>query len=186
MFDGFVIGIDLSLTSTGLAAMNAQGDAFTDLVTSTGTNADTVAQTADRISRLADQIVGKIDTIDPPLVLIESAFFSTRADTSAHRRAGLWWAVVTALRHHGHAPVAVSPSQVKKWATGTGNASKEKVLIRATSVWGEGVLAEGRDDRADALVLAAIGSHRLGGTLPCTLTDYRQSVVDSVFATAPA
>src|SRR5699024_10943389 len=139
--------------------------------------------TADRITRLTGEIVGKVDAARPPLVLIETAFFSTRKDSSAHRRAGLWWSVVTALHHLGHSPVAVTPSQVKKWATGSGNARKEKVLIRAAGLWGEDVLAEGRDDRADALVLAAIGSHRLGGTLPCTLTDYRQSVVDAVFET---
>lgn len=182
MYPGFVIGLDVSLTSTGMAAVNARGEAFTTVVRSTGSTTDTVVQTARRIESLAEDICDQTVGASPALVVIESAFFSTRKDTSAHRRAGLWWAILAKLIDRDVTVVPASPAQVKKYATGKGNASKEQVLVRVATDWGADVLEDGRNDRADALVLAAMGAHYLGGALPFTTTAYRTAVVDEVFS----
>lgn len=166
---GYVVGLDLSLTSTGIAALDVGGGAlFTHAVRSKGTKADRLPQNTARLRDLAGRITAAVRRVDPDLVVVESALFSSHQDSSAHRRAGLWWLVVDTL-DAAYPVVAAAPTTVKKFATGKGNADKSAVLLAVARRWGEDVLPDARGDRADAAVLAALGAYRLGGaSLPVT------------------
>jgi Holliday junction resolvasome RuvABC endonuclease subunit len=75
-----------------------------------------------------------------------------------HERAGLWWMIVHRLWRLG-IPVAIaSPANVKLFATGKGNAAKDRVLAAAVRKFPE---IESNDE-ADALCCAALGAQRLG------------------------
>lgn len=168
----FVVGIDLSLTSTGVAALDVErGEVFTRAVTSTGTRKDPLQEHAARAWDLAARIIELVDRCQPALVVIESAYFNTGStDSSAHRRAGVWWMVVATLARRY--PVAeVAPAALKKFVTGKGTASKSSMKMAIAAAFGADVLTgqgareSSADDLADAAGLAAMGSYAAGR--PC-------------------
>lgn len=173
----WVVGIDPSLTSTGLALVDKYtGTAYTAAVTSSGKKTDTLTMQSERIRDLADRICDHVNAANPALVVIESATFSTRNDTSAHRRAGLWWAVVNDLIADDVPVVMLSPGEVKKFATGKGNAGKDMMVARAATTWGEDTLGTNINDIADALFLATAGSFGLGYPVVLPETSYRADI----------
>lgn len=186
----WVVGIDPSLTSTGLALIDAlTGTAYTAAVTSKGKKTDTLVMQSERIRDLTDRICDYVRVADPALVVIESATFSTRNDTSAHRRAGLWWSVVNDLVAEDFPVVTLSPAEVKKFATGKGNAGKDMMVARAATTWGEETLGTNINDIADALFLATAGSFGLGYPVVLSETSYRADIARRLkeqIATTPA
>lgn len=173
----WVLGIDPSLTSTGLAVIDARtGTSYTSSVTSTGKKTDTLYMQAERIQDLTDRICDHVRAVEPELVVIESATFSTRSDTSAHRRAGLWWSVVLGLIEDDVPVVTMAPTEVKKFATGKGNAGKDQMVARAATTWGEEILGTNINDIADALFLATAGVFALGYPVVLPETSYRADI----------
>lgn len=176
----FVDGLDLSLTSTGLAAVNPHDGALhTVAFGSTGRATDTFADHLARQIELCDRIVEAVEASDPVLVVMESATFTTPKDTSAHRRAGLWWRVFEHLSSR-YPVVTLTPAEVKLFATGKGNAGKDKVLAQTFVAYGVDPLPSARYDRADATVLASVGSAYLGGEQGFAPTAYRDAVLDKL------
>ena len=179
----WVVGLDLSLTSTGIGIVDLDsGTAYTRAVRSSGKKTDTLAMQVARIQDLTDNIVDSVTVCDPELVVVESAAFSTRKDSSAHRRAGLWWSVVGDLHTQGFTVVTLSPSELKKFATGKGNASKDAMVARAVSTWGEEVLGTQFNDTADALFLATAGAFALGETVELSAPAYRKQIASQLAA----
>lgn len=175
------VGLDLSLTSSGIAAVNLDDPTamFTTRVRSRGSKKDTIADHVARLDRLAGQIGELVRGCDPAIVVVETAYFSTENDSSAHRRAGLWWAVAREV-DRSVPIVEVAPSQLKKWFTGRGDATKKQMVGTVVNKWGADVLdGETNDDRADALAAACLGACIEGVAVPkLSVTDYRQSVVE--------
>jgi|SRR6478736_3039100 len=147
-----IIGIDASLTSTGLAEYH-DGAYKTHHHGRAGKNSDTLAQ---RRARLDDS---KLETLDwvydngnevADLVLIESHTFAAKGG-SQHDRSGLWWLIVDALLANDTPIVEVSPSQIKLFATGKGNADKDAVMIATVRRFRD--VEFSTNDEADALNL---------------------------------
>jgi crossover junction endodeoxyribonuclease RuvC len=130
------------------------------LVTSKGTDKDSLAQRWMRLGRLARDICGRIPT-DVTLVLIEGPSFGSR-DGHAHDRSGLWWLVVSALHKAGIPVAEVAPSSLKLYATGKGNAKKE-LVVDATARRYPDVVTGADSNRCDAHWLAAMGLAHLTG-----------------------
>lgn len=156
----WVVGLDLSLTSTGLAAV-AGGNVGVGRVTSTGRADASLAWRGERLSRLAERIVAEFPDAD--LYVVEGPSFGQSRQGGQHDRAGLWWLVVSELLVSGLAVVEVSPAQRAKYATGKGNASKDAVLAAAIRRYPMADITG--NDVADAVVLAAMGAHHLGRPL---------------------
>lgn len=186
---GFVVGLDLSLTCTGLAAVDlATGTTFMDVVRSTKLSAvgknDTALQTLARITEVTGQITELVRRVDPVLVVVESASFSTAKDTSAHRRAGLWWRVFEHLSQEF--PIAdAAPAQIKKFVTGKGNAPKAGVAAMVLRYADLDVTNASLTDRADAAGAAWLGSAALGGSQPLSLVKVRREVAASLVIPDP-
>lgn len=162
----WALGIDLSLTSTGVAVVDIDtGETHTQRIRSRGSKDDRLPENITRINALVAEIMDACNAARPKIVVIESALFSTHNDSSAHRRAGLWWAVVRELYAQGYFIVEVAPAQLKRYATGKGTASKTAMAHRAAAVFGEEV-TECQDDRVDAAFLAVMGAHVYGGAVP--------------------
>ena len=151
-----ITGLDLSLTSTGIATIHG-----------TSVRLDRIQPGRrdghPRVDWIRAEIWGRIP--DTTLAVIEGPSYGS--DTGKqHERAGLWW-IVTRMLWRAHIPYAVAaPSQVKKYATGTGGgpkSGKDQVLAAAIRRY-PSVPVDG-NDVADALILAAMGADHLGSPL---------------------
>ena len=139
---GEVIGIDLSLTATGI---------------SDGRSTETIKP--GKITGLARQRaiaahIGRRLEVAALVVIEGPSYGSTQAASSAHERAGLWWRIVDLADSMGKPVLVVPPTTLKKFATGSGRADKD-VMMLATARrfdW-----FSGDNNAADALWLSALG-----------------------------
>lgn len=164
-----ILGIDLSLTGTGMCFIEeAGGDTAIETTTvESKPSGDDLESRAARVVDLTRRITESAWLTPggggfwPTLAAIEAPAFSRGAQPGQHIRAGLWWAVVCRLRSFGILVVEVSPSARAKYATGKGNAGKDAVLAAVIRRY-DGVCLVGGNDEADALILAAMGARHLG------------------------
>ncbi len=151
-----VLGIDPSLTATGLAL--AAEDPITVAL-----KPPAKLRGHHRLAWLLGEITDSGTARQAALIVIEGPSFGSQAGQRGHHeRAGLWW-LVTHRLWALHIPYAVAPpAAVKRYATGKGNAGKDDVLREVTKrfPW-----FSGGNDEADALVLAAMGADHLGHPL---------------------
>ena len=165
-----IVGVDLSLDSTGLA-----GADWTDRI---GSDDDgTLLGRYDRLRGLTRRVWDGIHAGEPPdLVVIEGPSHNSRYG-HAHDRSGLWWMVVGRLLHESVPVAVVPPTCLKKYATGSGRAGKDAVLIAAVRrfPWLD---IQGNDD-ADAAWLCSMGYDAAGQPL-CVMPTDRRKVLGSV------
>lgn len=151
-----IVGLDLSLASTGLAVADELGVIEVGQIRTKPTGDDLVAR-RERLRAIRTELRPWLRGAD--LVVVEGLAYASRSP-HATERAGLWWLVVDHLIGNG-APVAVvSPTSRAKYATGKGNAGKDQVLAAVVRRYPD-VEVTG-NDQADALILAAMGARSLG------------------------
>lgn len=158
-----VVGIDLSLTSTGIAFVETDGDVrWTKTITTTGHRDDTWEQRSRRIGRILDEVCCTFIEwgIRGSLVALEAPSYGSTTG-SVWDRAGAWWHVYTELTASGQTVLPVAPTVRAKYATGKGTAGKDAVLAAAVRRYADIDITG--NDTADAVILAAIGC-RLAGT----------------------
>ncbi|MCU1677704.1 MAG: hypothetical protein JWM93_2462 [Frankiales bacterium] len=177
-----VVGLDLSLTSTGIAIIDG-GGVHLDRVRSKGAADATLRQRRVRLQHLHGAITDRIGGYLPALVVIEQPAFS-RQTGHMHDRSGLWWLIVDRLHSCGCAVVEITPTKLKKYATGAGNSGKDTVMLEVASRFRDVVTVTG-NDVADALVLAAMGADHLGYPLVPLPATHRKAL-DDVAWPAPA
>lgn len=167
-----VAGIDLSLTSTGVALVYNDAEIKTHRIKSTGKKGATVASTSRRLELIGCEVVkfatagyclpGAVD-----LAVIEAPSYGS-THGSQHERGGLWWQVVRLLLDLGIPVATVAPQGRAKYATGKGNSGKDDVLAAAIKRYPQAEIIG--NDVADAVILAAMGQRWLGrpieGSLP--------------------
>lgn len=147
-----VIGLDLSLTCTGVA-----GAGWTDYIRPKNLTGHP------RLAFLVDTVVSFIKQAD--LVVIEGPSFGAGV---AHRHedlAGLRVMVRHACWRRDIPYAIVPPSCRALYAAGKGNASKGEVRTAIAERYGIELEGVGRYDQADAMALAAMGLHHLGHPL---------------------
>jgi crossover junction endodeoxyribonuclease RuvC len=168
-----VVGIDLSLTSTGLAAIR-WGDLdaprstsiYTRRIQSKGRADASLYDRMDRVRDLRRRITDETGAAD--LVVIEGPSYAQKSAASAHDRAGLWWQIVDEVEDlYGCAVAEVPPTNRIKYATGKGNAGKDQVLAAVVKRYLD-VDVTG-NDVADSLILAAMGARYLGHPIETSL-----------------
>lgn len=167
------VGLDLSLTATGIAVtdVSRQG-AGCFVVRSKGSLKDTLAERALRLSGLDDSIRQIIPS--DAIIGIETPAYN-QTSGNHHDRSGLWWLVVSALAPYNRI-VEVSTTQVKKYATGKGNAGKDEVMIAAAKRYPEFDIVD--NNSADAVVIAAFVSRAFGYPLEDSLPQANLSALD--------
>lgn len=153
----YVVGLDLSLTSTGIAvySISTKMWRFSNPKT-VGHRQDTWAQQTRRVYKLAERILGTIS--NHALVVVEGPSFNS-VSTSVWERAALYYQLTIWLQELEIPIAVVAPKMLKLWATGTGMAGKKSVQNVAEQ-FTELTLAN--NDVADATILALMGMHRLG------------------------
>lgn len=151
-----VVGIDLSLTATGLAAVTSESMYETTSVKSTGKRGDTLIQRAMRIEKIVDATNHFATRWRADLIVIEGPSIMSKGGSNWDR-AWLWGSVVEVLLSSGVA--VVPPTVLKKWAAGKGNADKAAVAVGIARLWDQFECES--DNEADALGLASMGSQWL-------------------------
>lgn len=145
-----VIGLDLSLASTGVASSEGWVDRI-------HTKPD--GHLFRRLRQIRREVTDYIHE-EVRLVVVEG--LAVHSQTGQHlTRAGLWHMVMEAVDLLGVPWIEVPPTVVKKYATGKGNAPKDEVLAAAVRRFPDAFDIKGNDE-ADALWLVAIGTDLLG------------------------
>lgn len=164
-----IAGIDPSLTATGVATPD--GELHTVKSKPSG---DSIEARLWRLNLIGVGIAALVDGAD--VVVIEGPAFS-RANAGTHIGAGLWWRIVGGLHARGVRVVEVGPSQLKKFATGRGNADKAAMQLAIQKRTGMEVLD---NNQADAFWLRQAGLHALGGEGAIDLPQAQLAVLKGV------
>lgn len=153
-----VVGVDLSLQSTGLATATG-----VRTITSSGRDGAPLRTRHARLVDITTRVVLAVSDAAAPrtaLVVIEGPSYNSKGGKT-HERAGLWWMVVDELLSAGHLVAEVPPPTLKKFALGRGVGDKGAMVdaaARRLPHWTTG----GQNDAVDALWLRAMGMHRYG------------------------
>lgn len=142
-----IVGIDASLTGTGVAVVNCS--LRTETIQSKKAGPERLIELRERIK----QIVAGAN-----LVVIEGYAFAK--GNSAHQLGELGGVLRVMFHEMGLRVLEVAPGQVKKFATGKGVADKRDMSIAVLKRWGVDFTT---DDETDAFVLAMIGRAYISG-----------------------
>ena len=148
-----IVGVDLSLASTGVASYG-----HCERIKNKPLPKDaTIEQREHRLESIALDVLKFVGLAE--LVVIEGPAYGSN-DPGAHERAGLYWRVVGKVVERGVAIAVVAPSTLKVYATGKGNAGKDVVMLAVAKRYPDAGI-DG-NDTADAYTLAAMGYHHCG------------------------
>lgn len=150
-----VVGFDLSLTCTGWAVW-ADGLDVGRIQPKGLAGRRRRRWIAERVADLVDLAA---HAAGAPLIVIEAV--PTHGTRSIVRLGELHGVVLDHL--DGYQPAYFDPSKLKKYATGNGNAAKEKLLEAAQAALG---YTGKSTDESDAAWLATVGRQLLGETGP--------------------
>lgn len=144
-----VIGLDLSLTSTGAAF----GDTTASFQPKT--------KGMERLRDVSGWVLDITDRYTSPLVVVEGYSYSSR-NSHAHALGELGGVVRYELWKRHVAYVDVPPTCRAKFATGKGNAGKSEVVSAISARTGQVWSGKGAEDECDAWVLQEMGLAHLG------------------------
>lgn len=144
-----VIGLDLSLTSTGVS-----GDGLTATIS-------TSTRGAERLHLISLLVMEHFLKVENPVAIIEGYSFASR-NSQAHSIGELGGVIRVELWRRGIPYVEVAPTARAKFATGKGNASKLEVMSAVSARTGKVWSGSGADDKCDAWVLEEMGLTHLG------------------------
>jgi Holliday junction resolvasome RuvABC endonuclease subunit len=144
-----VVGLDLSLTSTGYSCDNDQRIISTR------------AKGPERLHDISQDLAARLVELDNPVVIIEGYSFASR-NSQAHAIGELGGVVRLTLWNLRIPYVEVPPTCRAKFATGKGNAGKGEVMSAVSARTGIVWSGSGADDLCDAWLLEEMGRVQLG------------------------
>lgn len=168
-------GIDLSLSSTGVAVVHAGEDGGqwrTYRVRSKVEGAGLLAQHR-RMRDIRGRVLEALLHDEPlDLAVIEARFSGGLKARGAHDLSGLWWDVVGELCDAGVPVASVVGSTLKVYVLGNGKPGGKQTEVKALMTAAiarnyPGALTAGSHDIADAVGLAAMGARHLGQPVDC-------------------
>lgn len=162
-----VVGLDVSLTSSGLARINTEsGEWITRRLRSKAAHG--VRAQARRIEQLAAQIARFTEDVHPDgggaawppepadAIAIEGlANYGRQTGSAAGLLSGLWWQAIGEISRASSAPIfIVAPASRAKYACGSGRGTKSEVLATVRETYPEADVPQ--HDIADAVAMAAM------------------------------
>lgn len=159
------VGLDLS-TKTGLVIIDESGNVITEKeITSK------VKEDPQRMIDLTEQVLAHLKKDD--IIAVEGFSYGSRGRGVAFQY-GYGYSVQISLYKNNFNYLVVTPSQVKKFATGLGNASKESMILPIYKKWG---YEHESDNVRDAFILAQIARATKINT---KLTKYQKEIIDAI------
>lgn len=159
------VGIDPS-TKTGFVALDENGQVLRAKELR-GVGEDDPK----RMTTLIDEVIAHIRK-EEDFIVIEGFGFASQ---QAIQLGGIGWGIRMALFRRGIQYIDASPSQVKKFATGKGNAKKEAMILPIYKHWG---FEHPSDNVRDAYVMAQIAKALKQS--PDNLYKYQQEVLKAI------
>ncbi|MBW3114204.1 hypothetical protein KYJ26_20260 [Bacillus sp. MCCB 382] len=159
------VGIDPS-TKTGLVILNRDGEIINQQEVRSKLKSD-----PDRFVDLADLIMEELHPND--IIAIEGFSYGSKG-RGVSTQYGIGWMIRAELYKRGYEYIEVSPSAVKKFATGKGNEKKDNMTVPIYKHWG---FEHPSDNVRDAFVLAQIVKGMKGVS---KLTKYQEEVIEKV------
>lgn len=137
------LGLDLSLTSTGVAHPDGTVERLAPRVTG-----------MERLAWFRAAIVERVELVD--VVAVEGYAMGSKRQSHSYATGELGGVIRLALHDSGVTFVEIPPALLKKYATGRGNGTKDEVLVAAV----KRLSYDGaNNDEADALWLRAMALH---------------------------
>lgn len=157
------VGIDPS-TKTGLVIIDKLGVWSKEITT-------TIEDDPERFMDIADQIKKHIFVDD--VICIEGFSYGSKG-AGVSTQYGIGWLIRAELIRNGYSYFEVSPSSLKKFATGKGNSAKDAMVLPIYKHWG---FEHPSDNVRDAFVLAKIAQGLKGIS---KLTKYQIEVLEKI------
>ncbi|MFF7795601.1 hypothetical protein [Streptomyces sp. NPDC007991] len=179
-----VIGIDPSLTGTGIASSNGWCEVIGYKKHRTKDPGITQLPHADRIRAMRDLLAQVRTAIGCPDLAVMELPAPSRSGGGAHERGWFWWEIYFYLTS-SYIPVGLlTPNARALYATGKGNAPKNLVvdnIARRFPDWA----TEGNDNAADAVALMAAGRDWLGAPITDLPKTHRAALDKATWPTLP-
>ncbi len=170
-----IIGLDLSLTSTGVAVVHADGRLYS------ATAIKSKLADAPRLIDIRNNLYSILNKLSrkPTLAVLEGYAFGSQA---RHEAAGELGGIIKVTLFLDGIPVAVvPPSTLKKFVTGKGNAQKDEMRLAVFKKWGQEFRT---NDEVDAFALAQVGvileRHKQGIDVKPELLKYEWEALQKV------
>lgn len=161
-----VLGVDLSLTGTGLATEDGVRH-----VSSSAIDDPDPRRRWLRLSRIVGNVLE--DTWNVDLVAVESPSLGQGRQVGTLDRMGLFWLLLDRLLVAGILVVEVPPSSLKKYATGDGSASKPDMRM---ALFRRAGIDLRNDNEVDAWWLRAVGLALLDAPVVELPADHRKAL----------
>jgi crossover junction endodeoxyribonuclease RuvC len=145
------IGLDLSLTGTGIVVLDSTGVVITQDLIKTNSK----QEMEERFDNIIDQIDTIIENYKDKIIYMEGLSFGSSGQ-SMLELAGLHYIVRHAFWRYKYNFTVIPPSKIKKFITGKGNCKKELMLLYVFKKFG--VTIE-ENNIADAYCLAQLNLH---------------------------
>ena len=130
-----VVGLDLSLTSTGIVELDGEANILEQYVVRSSPVGPLQIDEAKRLSKITDEILAGIP-LETELVAIEGIAFMMSKTTALVQLAAINYIVRIGLWKKGIPFVIVSPPTLKKFVTGKGVAQKDIMMLETYKRWG--------------------------------------------------
>jgi crossover junction endodeoxyribonuclease RuvC len=167
------VGIDPS-TRTGLVILDEDGEVITQKeITGIG------KVDPKRMGTLIQDLVKHVKKDD--VIAIEGFSYGSQGQGTSFQY-GLGNSIRIALWARKYDYLDIAPSQLKKFATGKGNAAKAAMIKPIKDNWG---FSSSSDNITDAFVLAKIAYAVRNSDQAHNLLDYQAAVVDAVLTPTP-
>ena len=147
------LGLDLSLTGTGVVRMDEKGEFTSRLIKSKPVGPLPIDELK-RLRGIVHMIEGFAPLREVDLVLIEGLAFSIRNTTSLVQLSALNYLVRNRLYKMDVDFVIVGPTTLKKFVSGKGNTKKDGMMLETYKRWG---VSFSSNDLCDAHGMARLG-----------------------------
>jgi Holliday junction resolvasome RuvABC endonuclease subunit len=179
-----VVGIDPSLTGTGIASSNGWVHVTGYKKPRAKDPGITQLPHAERLTAMRDLLARITTTIGYPDLAVMELPAPSRSGGGAHERGWLWWEIYRTLTTN-YVPVGLlTPNARALYATGKGTAAKGAVIDAVTRRFPDWT-TEGNDNAADAVALMAAGRDWLGAPITDMPKTHRAALDKATWPTLP-
>ena len=179
-----VIGLDPSLTGTGVASSNGWCDVIGYKRVRAKDPGITQLPHAERLTAMRDLVDRVLEAVGHPALVVMELPAVSRSGGGAHERGWFWWQLYHRLTDHQTPVGLMAPNARAQYATGKGNAAKGAVIEAVTRRFPDWA-TDGNDNAADAVALMAAGRDHLGHPITDLPKTHRAALDKATWPTLP-
>jgi crossover junction endodeoxyribonuclease RuvC len=179
-----VVGIDPSLTGTGIASSNGWCEVIGYKRPRAKDPGITQLPHGERLAAMRALLHQVLNTVGTPALAVIELPAVSRSGGGAHERGWFWWQIYNHLTASEIPVGLLSPNQRALYATGKGTAAKGAVIDAVTRRFPDWA-TEGNDNAADAVALMAAGRDWIGQPITDMPKTHRAALDKAVWPTLP-